>query len=290
MREPTASCACPAVLSAAPDATTNAPMNSSLANKRIVITRAPEQARTLTQALESLGAEVFLLPAVAFAPPDDLAPLDRVLNSLSEFDWVLFTSQNAVRFFSQRLKALGKTRELAGGRVAAVGPATAQAAAEEGFEVNYVAKSHTGESLAHELRESLAGRRVLLPRSDSADDRLPSLLREIGVDVTEAIAYRTIAPSTFDPAILSRIRRAQVDAIVFASPSAYHNLRNAIGATEMKTLSARIAFTAIGPTTARALESSGVRPAIEAAEASAEGIAAAIEKHFQSQSAAARRP
>lgn len=270
-----------------------------LAGKRIVVTRAPEQAQDLVSALERLGAEVILLPTVAFAPPEDSGPLDRALRTLSGFDWVLFTSHNAVRFFSRRMSELGLKRMPPASpapRIAAVGPATAEAAEQEGFHVGYVAKNSTGESLARELRPSLVGRKVLLPRSDRADARLPTALRESGAEVSEVIVYRTAAPEKLDRAILGRIRGGEVDVIAFASPSAFHNLSAAMGSnSDLAGLSSRVRFAAIGPTTARAMREAGVPVEIEASEASAAGaggLADSVAKYFESRAAATtvRRP
>jgi len=262
-----------------------------LAGKRIVLTRAAEDSTELAHALETLGAEIILMPTVAFAPPEDWQKLDEQLRRLDWFDAILFLSKNAVRYIFDRCAQLGIKCEVAGSLnrfIAAVGPATAEALKEKGLRVDYVAKNHTGESLVGELRGSLAGRRVLLPRSDRGDDRVPAALREIGADVTEVIAYRTGAPTALDPTILARIRGGEADAIVFASPSAFHNFRDAIGAAEIAKLGACAQFVAIGPTTARAIRESGSRLAIEAEEASATGLAAALAKHCQQNSPAAR--
>jgi uroporphyrinogen III methyltransferase/synthase len=260
--------------------------NQPLAGKRIVVTRAPEQARELIREMERLGAEVLILPTVSFAPPSDWQPVDSALRAIDEFDWILLTSQNAVRFLAQRsgeLKVDVKSLEARKPSIAAVGPATAQAAAEAGFRVLYIAREHSGEGLARELQASLKNSRVLLPRSDRADDRLPNLLRDNWARVTEVIAYRTAAPKTLDAKILDRVRRADVDTIVFASPSAFHNLSDVIGAKHLAELSSRVDFAAIGPTTARALRDAGARVALEANESSAAGLADAIAKHYQRQ-------
>jgi uroporphyrinogen-III synthase len=261
-----------------------------LAGKRIVLTRAAEDSAELARALETLGAEILLMPTVAFAPPEDCQKLDEQLRRLDWFDAILFLSKNAVRYIFDRCAQLGIKCEVVGSNrlIAAVGPATALALEEKGLRVDYVAKNHTGESLVGELRKSLAGRRVLLPRSDRGDDRVPAALREIGADVTEVIAYRTGAPAALDPAILAHIRGGEADAIVFASPSAFHNFRDAVGAAEIAKLGACAQFVAIGPTTARAIRESGSRVAIEAEEASATGLAAALAKHYQQNSPAAR--
>jgi uroporphyrinogen III methyltransferase/synthase len=265
-----------------------------LAGKRIVLTRAPEQAREWVRALEQMGAEVVLLPTVAFAPPEDWRSLDEELQRLDCFDAVLFLSKNAVRYVLDRCAQLGIKFEMFPSPkrvIAAVGPGTAGALAARGLRVDYVAKGRTGEALAGELRQSLRGRKVLLPRSDRGDDRLVHSLRVAGAEVTAVIAYRTTAPETLDPAILSRIRRADVDAIVFASPSAYHNLADALGTAEAAALSTRVQFVAIGPTTARAIRESGARVEIQANEgaAGATSLAGSIVEFYERSPAAAIR-
>jgi len=250
-----------------------------LRGKRVVLTRATEQSAEWKQALESLGAEVVLLPAVCFAPPNDWGELDAALRRLPTFDAILFTSKNAVRYFFERSRALGISPEVvgaAGRMIAAVGTATGGAFGGEGVRVTYVAQESTGEGLAKELRGSLYGRKVLLPRSDRGDDRLPSALRDVGARVTEVVAYRTTTPVEFDEKIVAQIRGNEVDTIVFASPSAFHNLSRHLGPAEMANISWHVQFAAIGPTTARAIRESGAAVAIECEEPSAAGLARAL--------------
>ncbi len=261
-----------------------------LAGKRIVVTRAPDQAQELVRELERVGAEVLILPTVSFAPPADFSALDSAVRAIGGFDWILFTSQNAVRFFAQRCRELKldpKSRQNPRPQIAAVGAATAKAAADAGFRVDYTAAKQTAESLVEELVEqvwgSIGARSVLLPRSDRADERLPRALREAGARVTEVVAYRTAAPESLDPGIVDRVRQAEVAAIVFASPSAYDNLADIVGADSLAELSTRVEFAAIGPTTARALRESGARVAIESNEPSAAGLADSIAKYYQRQ-------
>jgi uroporphyrinogen III methyltransferase / synthase len=263
-----------------------------LDGKRVVVTRATEQAHELAHSLEALGAEVILLPTVSFAAVEDSEALDAEVQRLAEFDWILFTSRNAVRFFCQRVNELGlnvSALQTPQPLVAAVGPTTAMAAKSEGFRVDTVPKNHSGEALVQELRGAIGDRKILLPRSDRADDRLPNALREAGAKVTEIIAYRTAAPDSLDPQILRRIRDAEVDAICFASPSAFRFLSKCIGAADLADLSSRVQFAAIGPTTARALRENGARVEIEANESSAAGLADSIAKFYQRQDSAARR-
>jgi uroporphyrinogen-III synthase/REP element-mobilizing transposase RayT len=268
---------------------------NALQGRRVVVTRAAEQAEELVRELEARGAEVLLLPMVAFAPPEDWAPVDEALAGIVDFDAVLFTSANAVRFFLRRCDETGAGREqLASSKhlIGAVGTATARAAMDEGLRVDYVARNHSGEGLARELRDLLAGRKVLLPRSDRADERMPALLREGGANVTEVVAYRTVAPDAVDGAGLARVRGGDLDAIVFASPSAFHNLAECLGAdgaAQVRELSKRVQFAAIGATTAGAIRDAGARVAIESRKASAGCLAAAIAKYYErSESATAQ--
>jgi len=263
-----------------------------LAGKRVVLTRAPEQSRELREALESLGAEVTLLPMVSFAPPEDWREFDEALCKLDGFDAILFVSKNAVRYLFDRCRNLGIKPETIGapGRlIATVGPTTGEAVGAEGVRVTYVAEESTGEGLARELRGFLHARKVLLPRSDRGDDRLPKALRDAGAQVTEVVTYRTTAPKHFDPDILARLERGEIDTIVFASPSAFHNLSGFLGAAEIANISQRVQFAAIGPTTTRAIRDSGSRVAIEADEASAKGLARAIANFYQHHASSARQ-
>lgn len=257
--------------------------NKPLAGRRIVTTRAPEQSCELVSALEEKGAKVVLFPLVASAPPGDWRVLDEQLQKLNGFDAILFLSRNAVRYLFQRCRELGikcDSSPSKGPFIATVGHATEDAATREGLSVNYVAKGHTAESLARELRSFVANRTVLLPRGNQGDSELPDALREAGAYVTEVMAYRTVAPADPDPAILNSIRDAAVDSIVFASPSAYRNLCDLIPASGLATISARVQFVAIGPTTARAIRSRGARVAVEAAEPSTAAIAEALVEYF----------
>ena len=258
-----------------------------LARKRIVVTRAPEQAEDLVHQLERLGAEVLLLPSVAFAEPEDPGPLDRAIESLGDFDWVLFTSQNAVRFFTQRCRVLGRTQgndgwNSAGARplLAAVGPATADAAANQGLPVEFIASQFRGQALAEELAGRVVGKKVLLPRSDRAGADLPAALRAAGAEVADVVAYGTSLPDSLAPDAADAIRRGEVDVVSFFSPSAFHNLVEAIGLETLRNLSGRVALAAIGPVTAGAIRDAGLLVEIEARVATAASLVATMSEYF----------
>ncbi len=261
-----------------------------LDGKCIVVTRAVEQSRDLKERLEKLGARVLLLPAVSFSEPADTTDLDRAIRSLETYDWLLFTSANAARFFAGRCRKLG--RNLEGGdrpRCAAVGPATASAAAAEAFAIDYVAKEFLGVALARELGAALGGKRVLLPRSARAGRDLPDALRAAGAEVTEIVAYHTGGVGAAEPGVIEAIREARVDVVSFFSPSAVENLCAKLGAEVLSRLAARAFLAAVGPVTASALRKAGLRVAIEAPDATDESMTAAIVKHFSSATASQMR-
>src|SRR5271168_419879 len=184
----------------------------ALAGRRIAVTRAPEQAAELARLLAEHGAEVVLCPLVAFERPTDTGPLDAALERLGEFDWLLFTSQNAVRFFEERRRELGIPLHWGRPKVAAVGPATAKAAREMGYGVGFVARETTGRALAEGLAESVRGSSVFMPRSDHARFDLPELLHARGAGVPDVVAYRTVGPGPEAERALERIGAGKVDA------------------------------------------------------------------------------
>jgi uroporphyrinogen-III synthase len=252
-----------------------------LEGKRIVVTRAVEQSRDLMARLVNMGAIVLLFPAVSFSEPSDTAVLDRAIRSLAEYDWILFTSANAVRFFAGRCRKLGVEPSQEGNYLcAAVGPATASAVAAEGFSVDHVAQEFLGSALARELSASLAGKKILLPRSERARPDLPNALKAVGADVTEVVAYHTGGVGVIEPEVMQAIREAQVDVISFFSPSAIENMRVELGEELLSHLGAKAAMAAVGPVTAAALRSAGLLVAIEAPLATSESLAAAIANYF----------
>jgi uroporphyrinogen III methyltransferase / synthase len=263
-----------------------------LQGKSVVITRAVEQSRELSEALEGLGAEVLMLPMIAFAAPENSSGLDAALARLAEFDWILFTSQNAVRFFFQRGCRLEMERSsqgaTSGPRFAAVGAATAQAARNLDIRIDMVAATETGAGLVAELKPLMAGAKVLLPRSDRADERLPAALRSAGADVTEVVAYRTVAPESFDSAVVSVVKDGSASVVMFASPSAVDNFLVVIGLDEVKRLAGKTELAAIGPTTAAAITAAGLTVGIESEESSGAGMAGAIAAFYEKSSMTAR--
>jgi uroporphyrinogen III methyltransferase / synthase len=255
---------------------------SSLSGKRVVITRAARQSVDLVEKLTELKAEPSLLPLVSFSAPEDYAPMDAALDQLERFDWIIFTSENAVRAVVKRASVRGSLRNVAGrrSRAAAVGPTTAAAAERAGFFVDYQAQTPNGVALANELGERLRDQTIFLPRSDRANPDLPSLLRNYGADVTEVIAYRTVTPVNLDREKIAAIVNGQADALLFFSPTAVEHFVGIVSGKTLQALQNRLAITAVGPITANALIQSGVDNLIVAADTTSDAVIAALEKNF----------
>jgi uroporphyrinogen-III synthase len=258
----------------------NTVKSRTLEGKRIVVTRAPEQSKELRERLEELGAEVVLLPLVRFLEPENTADVDRAIRSLEQFDWLIFTSANAVTFFLGRCRALRCWPSSETGTIAAVGSATRLALEKQGLRASLVPAEFSGAGLAAELSGAIAGKNVLLPRSDRAGEELPSLLRKAGAKVTEVVAYRTAGPESLDYRALESVRGGQVDAMTFFSPSAFREFQKVAGPDGLAKWNSSVAFAAVGPVTAEAIRGAGLPVAIEADEATTGSLVAALERHF----------
>jgi uroporphyrinogen-III synthase len=250
-----------------------------LAGRRVLVTRRPEQAGSLRQALEAAGAEVTVLPTLELAPPEDWAPLDTCLDSLAHYDWLLFTSPNAVDACLTRLRQ--RTAEVpASVNVAALGPTTAARLTEAGVRVKVTAAETTQEGLAAALPGlSLAGQRCLIPASDLARGDLAEILTTRGATVDQVVAYRTLP--ALDRATALNVQ-AEFDVVVFASPSAVSGLFAACGQDRARTLLTRATIACIGPTTARAIVAEGFAPpVVPDGPATVAGLVASLCRHFQ---------
>ncbi len=255
---------------------------SPLAGKRVVITRAESQSAALAAALTAHGAEAVSLPLIQILPPQDYAPLDSALSDLASFDWLIFTSQNAVTAVANRISVIpseARNLSLRSFRIAAVGKATADAAQLAGFNVTHVGQGGTAAALVHELASELRDKRVLLPRSDRAASELVPRLERFGAEVTEVIAYRTAETTEVDAA--GREAVAACAAILFFSPSAVHSFTALRKSSALDSLADNVVVGAIGPITSVALRNAGLRCDFQASEPSVEEIVATLAVHFE---------
>src|SRR5262249_55496600 len=189
-----------------------------------------------------------------FAAPEDPTPIDAALQNLSAFDWWLLTSRHAVEFAALRGRSLNRgLKDLAGNvKIGAIGSATSRAAQAAGLQVSFSAHEQSASGLASELALGLAGKNVLLLRSNLADSSLPQALAKNGAQVTDLIAYYTLGPDSATKARLESLDWNTVDGAVFFSPSAIQNLAQVLGPERLKVLANSVVPIAIGATTAEA--------------------------------------
>ncbi len=248
----------------------------------IVITRAVHQSGELKALLEAAGFRTLLYPAIAIQLPADTGPLDAALRHARDYDWLLFTSANAVEAVARRLDALGlSSGALQGPSIAAVGPATARAVERRlGLDVDLIPPKAVGESLLDALPIP-PGQRVLLPRAAKTRDVLPDGLQARGVRVDVVTAYETVLGSGGDD-LPAALQAGQVDAITFTSPSTVRNtfirLEREAG-LDAEAL-AGVVIACIGPVTADAAKQAGLPVDVTPEEYTAHGLVAALKAFF----------
>lgn len=226
------------------------------------------------EGLRERGAEPLGFPTIRIVDPADPRPLRRAAADLGTYDWVIFTSANGVDRFWQEIESLGGAPRFPEAlRVAAIGPATAEALRERGVEAEIVPEEYVAEAMADELTASrgVRGRRILLPRAAGARKVLPERLRAAGARVDEIIAYEARADEEGIAGLRRAIDSGEVDLITFTAASTVRNFVELAG-TDL----GRARVAAIGPITAQAAGSLGVRVDVEAEEYTVGGLLAAI--------------
>jgi len=236
-------------------------MGKPLLGKRIVITRARGQAAEFSQLLTGYGAHVVEFPTIKIVPPDSWYPVDRAIETLETYHWIIFTSANGVTFFLKRLKL--KKRRLAefnNLRFCAIGPRTAQEVEKAGVKVDVVPDQYCAEDLVRRFGiEELAGRRILLARAKKARDLLPRELRKLGAAVDVVEVYQTIMPNLSKREMERVFQGDRIDLITFTSSSTVnHFLQMYEEKVGLKPPLAGVAIAAIGPITANTLQRWGI--------------------------------
>jgi uroporphyrinogen III methyltransferase/synthase len=250
--------------------------------KTAVVTRTREQASTLVELLSAAGARCLEVPTLEIAPPSDFGPLDAALGHLPDYAWVIFTSANGVAAFFERLFEKGlDVRTLGGAKLAAIGPATAQALRERGLVADVVPTRFVAEDLAAALLPHLApGSRVLLARAEQAREVLPETLAQAGVQVDVTPVYQMKKPQDIPEEAQPFIDSGQIDILTFASSATVHNFVALAGREKFQELAQKAIVAAIGPVTSDALREYGVTPHIQPEDYTIPALAAAIIDFF----------
>ena len=257
----------------------------SLTNRRILITRTRTQASELAAGLEALGATPILIPTIEIAPPNSFHALDAALAAIRSYDWLIFTSANAVEAFHRRaqfhhLTAIPR-------KIAVIGPATARAVEAIGLSVDLIPPHYIAESLAEALTQQALSpnetkpTNMLLIRAEQARDHLPEALAASGATLTIADAYRNQLPPEAIPALQSLFTDPanHPHAITFTSASTATNFFNLLESANLA-LPPNTVLASIGPITSNTLRDLGHPPQIEAAEPTIPSLVEALKTHF----------
>lgn len=253
--------------------------NRPLFGKRILVTRAREQASALSDLLRAQGAEPVEFPVIRIVPVVDTRELDAALCQIQNlYSWVVFTSANAVRVIRDRLDALGlDARAFGTVNIAAIGPATTEALRAMGLRADFVPSRFVAEAVVEEWPDrNMAGRRVLLPRAKEARELLPDRLREMGARVDVVTTYETVMDAGATDEICARLRAGAIHAVTFTSSSTVKNFVESIGREGVQELLRGVTVACIGPITAQTARELGIRPDIEAKEHTIAGLVKAL--------------
>jgi uroporphyrinogen-III synthase len=250
-------------------------MQKPLSNRRILITRASGQASTLAALLEAEGAQAIQIPTIEILPPSSYAAIDAAIRSIRDFDWLVFSSANAVQCFVRRAEELG-LRPLPK-RIAVIGLATARAVQVSGLaaQVDLMPSVARAEALAELLTKHAKDAKMLLVRAAAARDVLPDALKSAGALVTIAEAYETIVPRESVDLLWKLFTDASPDAITFTSASTAQNLIAILKAVSLD-IPATAVLASIGPITSQAMRGLGLEPTVEAAEATIPALVKAL--------------
>jgi uroporphyrinogen III methyltransferase / synthase len=245
-----------------------------LFGRKIVVTRAADQAAEFSDRLRSLGADAVELPVIALEPPADPRPLDRAIETLATYDWLIFTSANGVRFFLDRLDRSPRDLRALKARICAIGPATRKAVEDLHLKVDLMPEEYVAESLVKAFAsENLTGKKILLPRAAVARDVIPVELEKLGAQIDVVEAYRNVVPAN----AVARAREIfssekKPDWITFTSSSTVKNLLAITGGGALEGV--RIA--SIGPVTSSTLCAHGLKIDVEAKQFTLDGLIDAI--------------
>jgi uroporphyrinogen III methyltransferase/synthase len=248
-----------------------------LFGQTVLVTRPSEQASELVAPLAELGAEVLVQPAIEISPPDDWRPVDAALARLAEFDWIVFSSANGVRFFLDRLLEIGRDiRSLGKVRIAAIGPGTAHALANYHLRADIVPTEYRAEALAAVLASEAKDKRFLLVRASRGREVLKNILTGANACVEQVVVYRSHDTPKPEPDVAQRLRAGEIDWITVTSSAIARSLNALFGDDLTK---AQLA--SISPVTSATMRELGRSPTVEASTYTISGLLAALRQEVE---------
>ena len=255
-----------------------------LFGKKIIVTRAREQASGLNRLLQAEGAETIEFPTIAIVPPQSWEALDAAIGRLDAFGWVVFTSANGVWYFMERLNLAGKdARALGRSRLAAIGPETAAALGRHGLKADLVPSEYKAEGIIDAFKPfDLSGVEILIPRAREARDVLPRELGKLGARLTIATAYETERPSGPVDRVEAMLKNKEIAAVTFTSSSTVRNFVSMFEGRNAAELLNGTVVASIGPITAETARELGIRTTVMPDAYTIPALVSAVVRFFQS--------
>jgi uroporphyrinogen III methyltransferase/synthase len=259
-----------------------------LFGRRIVVTRSPEQAPELVDALEAFGAQAVQAPTIRIVPPEDPEALDRAAAAVDEYDWVVFESAgSATRFLNALTRGPRDLRALGRVSICAIGPSTADRLAAAGIRPDVMTPEAGPDRLSEAMARvaPLEGQRVLVVRPDLLRDVVSQELTRQGADVSDLVAYRTEPVPPDSPRaqdLYRQLLEGRIDAVTFTSPTALRRFAGMIGEEQAADLLNTTTVVAIGPVTAAAALEMGIEAPVVPATYTVAGIVQALVDQFRS--------
>ena len=262
-----------------------------LFGRKILVTRAREQASELSDRLRQLGAMVLEAPTIEIMPPQSWDDVDHCIARMKGYDWIVFTSANGVKFLVQRLIQVGRDiRDLKGPRICAIGPGTAQALQALKIRVDFIPLEYRAEAIFEGIgKEDLNGKKVLIPRAKVARDVLPADLRSAGAEVEVVEVYQTVCPREKAVGVLDLLREKNLSAITFTSSSTVTNFMELVGKEEAAELTRGVTIASIGPITAEKARNLGLVTNVMPREYTIPSLVEALVEHFHKESTVERK-
>lgn len=256
--------------------------NRPLFGKKIVVTRARAQASDMIAQLTELGAECLEYPVIKTVPPKDFSSLDTAINTLASYDWIVFTSVNGVEFFFNRLLESGyDARALGNLKTACIGPVTAERLKYYGINTDILPESFRAESIIEAFNaETVAGKRILLPRAAEARPILPEELAKMGAIVDEIAAYHTINDTENADPLIHQLEQNDIDLITFTSSSTVTNFKKLVPEDRFESLLENVTIASIGPITSETAAKNGFSVHVEASSYTIPGLCDAIVNYY----------
>ncbi len=258
--------------------------NRPMSGRKIIVTRAADQASEFSNMLKDLGATVLECPTIKLVEPDSWVELDTAIDDLKNFDWIVFTSVNAVRFFFERLTIRGfDCRVLAKSKICTVGPKTAEAIRLHGIRPDMIPSDYKAEGVIAEFSAlDVTGKHILFPRADKARDIITTELQKMGAHVHAPITYQNIIPDRLCPEALLALEKRSIDCIAFTSSSTVINLSHMLGVDLLTDMLKGVAVASIGPITTKTCRDIGLKVNIQPQEYLLSALTKSIEQHFTS--------